>query len=204
MLNLLDRLEQIQSKERIMKKLIALFVVSGMALGALIFLTQPSITGVSRAVPGLTLTPGDTIKDGALVSIEYTLRDEKGEIIESNAGQTPMSYIHGAGQIVPGLERELAGLKVGATKTVSVAPEDGYGPVDPQGFQEIPRDRIPLEAQEPGAMLMTQGPQGQPIPIRIHEVKENTVVVDLNHPLAGKTLNFEVRVVDIQAPLGPR
>lgn len=182
-----------------MKKLLALFVMSAAVLGALFFLTQHSTIGVNRAVPGLTLTPGEVVKEGALVSIEYTLRDEKGELIESNVGQTPMSYIHGAGQIVPGLENALAGLKVGAQKNVSIAPEDGYGPVDPQGFQEVPRDRVPAEAQEPGAMLMTQGPQGQPIPIRIHEVREKTVVIDFNHPLAGKTLNFEVKVLDIQA-----
>jgi FKBP-type peptidyl-prolyl cis-trans isomerase SlyD len=187
-----------------MKKLFALFVMSGAVLGALFFLTQDPTVGVSRAVSGLALTRGEVVKDGALVSIEYTLRDDKGEVIDSNVGQSPMNYVHGAGQMVPGLEKELEGLKVGAQTTVQIPPEEGYGPVDPQAYQEIPRDRIPPEAQQPGAMLMTEGPHGVPIPIRVHEVKEKTVVVDFNHPLAGKTLNFEVKVVDIQAPSAPR
>jgi len=80
-----------------------------------------------------------------------------------------------------------------------VKPADGYGPVDEKAFQEVPRDRIPAEAQKAGAMLMTKSPDGRSIAMRVREVKDKTVIVDLNHPLAGKTLSFDVKVKDIRA-----
>jgi FKBP-type peptidyl-prolyl cis-trans isomerase SlyD len=180
------------------KQLFGLLVISGAVVAALFFLTNLSATGTGTA-PRMTLRSAQSIQEGAIVSIEYTLTDETGKVIDSSAGKEPLTYIQGAGQIVPGLEKELAGLKVGAQKKVSIKPEEGYGPVDPQAFQEIPKDKIPPDAQKAGAMLMSQGPDGRGIPIRVHEVKEKTIVVDLNHPLAGKTLNFDVKVTDIKA-----
>jgi FKBP-type peptidyl-prolyl cis-trans isomerase SlyD len=172
--------------------------MSGAVLAALFFLTNLSGTGTGSA-PAVTLRAGQSIQQGSIVSIEYTLTDETGNVIDSSAGKEPLTYIQGAGQIVPGLEKELVGLKVGAQKKVSIKPEDGYGPVDPKAFQEIPRDKIPPDAQKAGAMLMSQSPDGRAIPIRVHEVKEKTIVVDLNHPLAGKTLNFDVKITDIKS-----
>jgi FKBP-type peptidyl-prolyl cis-trans isomerase SlyD len=90
-------------------------------------------------------------------------------------------------------------LKVGDQKKVQVKPEDGYGLTDDKALQEIPREMVPAEAQKPGVMLMTKAEDGRAIPIRVHEVKEKTVVVDFNHPLAGKTLNFDVKIKDIKA-----
>jgi FKBP-type peptidyl-prolyl cis-trans isomerase SlyD len=102
-----------------------------------------------------------------------------------------LTYIQGAGQIVHGLEKELAGLKVGDQKKVQVKPEEGYGQPDPKAFQEIPKEKVPLDAHKVGAMLMTKSPQGQAVALRVSEIKEKTIVVDFNHPLAGKTLNFD-------------
>jgi FKBP-type peptidyl-prolyl cis-trans isomerase SlyD len=181
-----------------MKQLLGLLVISGAVLAALFFLTNLSVTGTGTA-PAVTLRAGQSIQEGSIVSIEYTLTDEAGKVIDSSSGKGPLTYIQGAGQIVPGLEKELTGLKVGAQKKVSIKPEEGYGSVDPKAFQEIPKDKIPPDAQKAGAMLMSQSPDGRPIPIRVHEVKEKTIVVDLNHPLAGKTLNFDVKVTDIKA-----
>ena len=179
-----------------MKNLLALFVLCGSVLAALAFGTK--LTGQSGVQTTVKLKQGQVIQEGSLVSIEYTLTDETGKVIESNTGKEPMTYVHGGGQMVPGLEKELTGLNVGAQKTVTVKPDEGYGPVDPKAFQEIPRDKLPPDAVKPGAVLMTKGPQGQTIAMRVHEIRDKTVVVDFNHPLAGKTLTFDVKVTDIK------
>jgi FKBP-type peptidyl-prolyl cis-trans isomerase SlyD len=140
----------------------------------------------------------NVVKDGSVVSLQYTLSGEDGKTIESNKGKEPLKYTHGNNQIVPGLEKNLAGMKMGEEKRVKVKPEDGYGPVDPKGFQEFPKEKIPAEALKVGTVLMAKGPQGQQVPVRVHEIKEKTVVLDLNHPMAGKTLVFDVKVLDIQ------
>ena len=140
------------------------------------------------------------VKDGSVVSLQYSLSEEDGKLIESNKGKDPLKYIHGRQQIVPGLEKELTGMKVGGEKKVKVDPEEAYGPVNAKAFQELPKEQIPPDGLKVGAILTAKGPQGQTIPVRIHEIKEKTVVVDLNHPMAGKTLVFDVKVLDIQPP----
>jgi FKBP-type peptidyl-prolyl cis-trans isomerase SlyD len=138
------------------------------------------------------------VREGSQVALEYTLSDETGKVIESNKGKEPMSYIHGKGQIIPGLEKELSGMKVGEEKKVQVKPEDGYGPVNPEAFQEISKDKLPPEALKVGTMLLAQGAQGQGIPARVHEIKDNTVIMDFNHPMAGKTLSFDIKISEIK------
>ncbi|MFQ5857627.1 MAG: peptidylprolyl isomerase [Anaerolineae bacterium] len=138
------------------------------------------------------------IQEGSRVSLEYTLSDEKGGVIESNKGKPPLSYTHGQGQIIRGLEDGLKGMRVGEQKTIQVKPEDGYGPVSPRAFREVPRENIPPDALKVGTMLVAQNPQGQGLPVRVYEIKEETVVLDLNHPLAGKTLTFNVTIVGIE------
>ncbi|HEY7715512.1 MAG TPA: peptidylprolyl isomerase [Candidatus Binatia bacterium] len=182
-----------------MKKLIGLLVMSGAVLAALFFLTSLARIGGGQTPQAITLKPGSSVQTGSLVSIEYTLTDESGKVLDTNVGKEPLTFIQGAGQIVKGLEQELAGLKVGDAKKVEVKPEDGYGLINEKGLQEVPREMVPAEAQKPGAMLMTKGEDGRVIPIRVHEIKEKTVVVDFNHPLAGKTLHFDVKIKDIKA-----
>ena len=140
----------------------------------------------------------NVVKDGTVVSLQYTLSSEDGKPIESNKGKDPLKYTQGSHQIVPGLEKGLAGMKVGEERRVKVKPEEGYGTVDPKGFQEFPKEKIPSEGLKVGAVLMAKGPQGQQVPVRVHEIKDKTVVLDLNHPMAGKTLVFDVKVLDIQ------
>jgi FKBP-type peptidyl-prolyl cis-trans isomerase SlyD len=173
--------------------------MSGAVLGALYLLTTLTRLDGGQPVQALTLKPASVVEDGSIVSIEYTLRDDSGNIIDTNVGKEPLTFIEGAGQVVKGLERELNGMKVGDQKQVHVKPEDGYGFPDKNAFHEIPREKIPPEGQKPGAMLMTKAPGGGTIPMRVQEVKEKTVIVDLNHPLAGKNLNFDVRIKDIKA-----
>ncbi|NIO11059.1 MAG: peptidylprolyl isomerase [Deltaproteobacteria bacterium] len=144
-------------------------------------------------------TKNSTIKEGAQVSIEYTLLDEKGKKLESNKGNEPFKYTHGKGDIIPGLENGLKGMKTGEEKTIKVKPEDGYGKVNPDAFQEVPRKNIPSDLLKVGNQLVARDPMGRSMPVRIHEIKEKTVVLDLNHPLAGKTLTFEVKILSVQA-----
>ena len=139
-----------------------------------------------------------TVQPGAEVSFDYTLTDDSGKVVDSSKGKEPMHYVHGKGQIIAGLEKELAGMAVGAEKKVTVKPEDAYGPVDPRAFQEIPKEKLPPEALKVGTMLMAQAPSGQGVPVRVHEIKDSTVVMDFNHPLAGKTLSFDVKITDIK------
>jgi FKBP-type peptidyl-prolyl cis-trans isomerase SlyD len=181
------------------KKLLGLFVMSGAVLAVLFFLTSLARVGGGTASQAVTLKPASNVQEGSIVSIEYTLTDDDGKVIDTNVGKEPLTFIQGAGQIVSGLEKELQGLKPGDQKMVRVKPEDGYGMPSQQAFQEMPRESIPAEAQKAGVALMAKGPDGRAIPIRIHEVKEKTVIVDFNHPLAGKTLNFDVKIKDIRA-----
>ncbi len=141
------------------------------------------------------------VKDGSVVSLQYTLSGVDGKLIESNKGKEPLKFTQGQQQIIPGLEKGLAGMKVGESKRVTVKPDEGYGPVRKEAFQEFPKEKIPPEGLKVGAVLTARGPQGQAVPVRVHEIKEKSVVVDMNHPMAGKTLVFDVKVLDIQPPV---
>ena len=140
----------------------------------------------------------DTIGEGTSVSLEYTLTLEDQTVLDTNVGKDPLVYTHGSQEIIPGLEKQLIGLKVGDTKNVEVPPAEGYGEVDPNRVQEISKDNIPEEALGVGKKLQGRGPDGQMMFAEVTEVKENTVIVDLNHPLAGKTLFFAVKVLKIE------
>jgi FKBP-type peptidyl-prolyl cis-trans isomerase SlyD len=180
-----------------MKTILPFTVLSAAVGGALYLMTHVSApVNVQTTVPKLRV--GDVVKDGSIVALEYTLSDESGNVIESSKGKSPMVYVHGQGQIVPGLEKALTGMKMGEEKTVVVKPEEGYGPVNPQAFQEVPKENFPAEGLKPGMTLMAHGKDGVPIRIRVHEIKDKTIVVDLNHPLAGKTLTFNVKVSEIK------
>ena len=138
------------------------------------------------------------IKSGSVVSFEYAVSDENGSIIESTKGEEPVTYVHGQHQIIPGLENGLSSMEMNEEKNIRVQPDDGYGPVDPEGFKEIPKNQIPAQGLKVGATLQARGASGEDVSLRVHEIKNQTVVLDLNHPLAGKTLNFAVKVLDIQ------
>ena len=141
---------------------------------------------------------GMSISPGKAVSLEYTLKLEEGKVVDTNVGAAPLIYTHGSKQIVPGLENALEGMTVGESKEVTVVPEQGYGPVREEAFREISKEKIPPEAQKVGAPLEAKDDNGRVMHLRVAEVKEETVVVDFNHPLAGKTLYFEVKVLEIK------
>jgi len=143
------------------------------------------------------------VKDGMMISMEYTLKSPDGKLIESSKGREPLKYIHGQRMMIPGLEKELTGMKVGGEKHVTVKPEDAYGPMNAKAFEEVPKEKLPPEGLKVGAMLAAKTPDGRVVPMRVHEIKEKTVVMDMNHPMAGKTLVFDVKIVDIQNPPPP-
>ena len=139
------------------------------------------------------------IQNGSTVKIEYTLTDEKGKLLDTNKGQEPLTYIHGEGQIIPGLEKALKGLHAGDQKHVVIPPLEAYGPVKPEAVIEVPKERIPPDSQKVGARLMARNQQGNgsPIPLLVKEVKDKTIVLDANHPLAGMALTFDVKIVGV-------
>jgi FKBP-type peptidyl-prolyl cis-trans isomerase SlyD len=144
------------------------------------------------------------IGKGSVVSLQYKLHLGDGLVVDASEPGDPLVYMHGESQIVPGLERELEGLETGAARQVAVMPADGYGELDLTAVQRVPRHAF-HEGFEPvpGQELVAQGPDGQPLPFVVKEVQKSlegdVVVVDFNHPLAGKTLHFDVTVVEVRA-----
>jgi FKBP-type peptidyl-prolyl cis-trans isomerase SlyD len=139
------------------------------------------------------------IKNGTVVTFEYTLLDDKGNFIESNQGEAPVTYTHGEHQIIPGLEKGLSGMEVNEQKRIRVQPDEAYGQIDPAGFKEVAKTEIPVDDLKVGTRLRARGAKGEDFSLRVHEIKPETVILDLNHPLAGKNLNFDVKVLSIHA-----
>ncbi|MFQ5848541.1 MAG: peptidylprolyl isomerase [Candidatus Methylomirabilales bacterium] len=138
-----------------------------------------------------------TVASGTKVSIEYTLRLEDQAVIDTSVDAEPLTYVHGSDQIIPGLQKALEGMKIGESKQVAVQPEEGYGVVDADAFIEVKKEQIPPDALRVDARLQGRDPGGEPVHARVAEIKEETVVLDFNHPLAGQTLYFDVKVLDI-------
>ena len=127
------------------------------SMAAILFTLSINCPAVGEEKPGANKKM--TVAEGNKVTIEYTLSHE-GKQLESNVGNEPLSYVHGAKQIIPGLEKELNGLAVGDTKKVTVNPEEGYGMVDDEAMIEVPKANVPEEAHKVGTALMTKDPQG--------------------------------------------
>jgi FKBP-type peptidyl-prolyl cis-trans isomerase SlyD len=140
------------------------------------------------------------IGKGSVVNLDYSLHLGDGEVVDRSEPGDPLLYLHGEGQIVPGLEDALAGMGAGDRKQVVVAPDQGYGPHDPSGVQQVPRTAFP-DGFEPevGMELTAEGPNGEPVPFSIRAVAADSITIDLNHPLAGKTLHFDVTVREVRA-----
>jgi len=140
------------------------------------------------------------VGNGTVVSMEYELHLGDGVVVDASEPGQPVEYLYGEGDLVPGLERALEGLSPGESRQVVVAPDDGYGEHDTRGVQEVPRKAFPENmAPQAGMELVAQGPEGEAVPFVVREVKPETVVIDLNHPLAGKTLHFSVSVRGVRS-----
>lgn len=140
------------------------------------------------------------IADDVVVTIDYTLTVD-GEVLDSSEEEGPLEYLQGHQNIIPGLERELAGMKIGENKKVTVASADGYGEIDEEAIVDVPFDEFPENMPiEVGIELEVTDKDENIMLATIVEVGKDTVTLDTNHPLAGKTLHFDVSVVDLRSP----
>ena len=140
------------------------------------------------------------ITDARVARIHYTLTDASGNLIDKSPEASPLAYFHGAGNIVPGLEKALAGKQPGDNFKVEVAPEAGYGIHRDELVQVVPRSAFQgVDTLEPGMQFRAQGANGHgPVMVTVVEAGDEQVKVDGNHPLAGKTLHFDITVADVR------
>lgn len=139
-----------------------------------------------------------TISKDSVVTMTYVLTNDQGEVLDE-ASDEPFPYLHGHDNIVPGLERELEGLAVGATKSVSVAPADGYGEYDPKLKFLVPVSQMGADVPPVDMMVSLRDGGGHQMVAKIVAVDSKNVTLDANHPLAGQTLNFQVTITGIRA-----
>lgn len=138
--------------------------------------------------------------DKTVVSIHYTLTNDAGEVLDSSEGREPLGYLQGAGNIIPGLEKALAGKSAGEKMKVSVTPAEGYGLRDESQVQVVPRAAFGGDpGLEPGMQFQARNPQGYVQVVTIVKVEGDDITLDGNHPLAGETLHFDVEIVEIRA-----
>ena len=179
-------------------------MVRALAVFAVLTLSVPMTVAAQTPAPSAPASPAPAsaiaIEDGSMVQLEYTLSDDAGKVLDSNKGQSPLSYTQGDHQLIPGLEKQLVGLRAGQEKKVVLKPDEAFGPVDPSAQTEVAKDVLPPDALVVGAQLMARNAAGEGRPVVVKEIKEKTVVVDLNHPLAGKTLVFDIKVLGIEPP----
>ena len=138
------------------------------------------------------------ITDGHVVEFHYTLTTDTQEVVDTTDGRAPLAYIHGKNNIVPGLEKEMTGKKVGDKFQVTVAPKDGYGEKNPDMVQAVPKDKFPTPDIELGMQFRMVDPMGRPFIVEVVAIENNDVILDANHPLAGKNLNFAIEVTSIR------
>ncbi|WP_455377128.1 FKBP-type peptidyl-prolyl cis-trans isomerase [Petrachloros mirabilis] len=137
-----------------------------------------------------------TVSQGKTISLEYTVKLENGEVVDSNVGKDPLTYKQGANQIIPGVETAVEGMEVGQATQAVVPPTAGYGDRDPNAIQEVPKEKVPKDVTV-GTQLHGKDVSGREIKPVVSDIKEETVVLDFNHPLAGKTLYVDLKVVNV-------
>ena len=142
----------------------------------------------------------DTVAEDTIVSVHYKLSLESGEVVDRSQEGEPLNYLHGHGNIVPGLESQMGGRRVGDKFSAKVPPEEGYGTHDPERIVRAPRASFPADVElAPGMQFETEDDRGNPMMVKLTEVDEEEVTIDENHPLAGKTLLFEIEITAIRA-----
>lgn len=138
------------------------------------------------------------VKSGDVVRVHYTGTLEDGSQFDSSVGRAPLEFTVGAGQMIAGFDAGVVGMAVGEKKTILIDPDHGYGQSDPTAIIEFPSSNIPEGMTvEVGMKLNLQNQYGQPVPVVVMEVKEEVIIMDANHFLAGKDLTFEVEIVEI-------
>jgi FKBP-type peptidyl-prolyl cis-trans isomerase SlyD len=138
------------------------------------------------------------ISDGKVATFHYSLTNDEGELLDSSEGNEPLSYIHGVGMIIPGLEKELAGKSEGDTLSVSIEPEEAYGEQNQELIQQVARNVFPPDKEiEPGMRFEARTQEGTQV-ITVIGIEGDEVTIDANHPLAGVRLNFDVEITEVR------
>jgi FKBP-type peptidyl-prolyl cis-trans isomerase SlyD len=138
------------------------------------------------------------VDDGNVVSMHYTLHVD-GKVVDSSEGGEPLEFIQGMGHIIPGLEQELYNMRIGDSKNITVPAKDGYGETDETAFMDVPREAFPDDVPlEKGTELELRDQSGNPVFARVDNVSDENVRLDMNHPLAGKELNFDVKIASLR------
>ena len=138
------------------------------------------------------------VDDGQVVSMDYVLKVD-GKVVDSSEAGNPLQFIQGMGHIIPGLEHELYDMKIGENKKVVVLPKDGYGEVDAEAFMDVPRDSFPTDVPlEKGTELELREQSGHTMLARIDTVSDENIRLNMNHPLAGKELHFDVKIAGLR------
>ena len=139
------------------------------------------------------------VKNGDIVKVHYTGKLTNGEQFDSSTGREPLEFTVGAGQMIKGFDRAMPGMSVGEKKTVNISPEEGYGEKVEEAIIEFPRENVPADMPlEIGMTLELRSESGQPIPVTIEDIREDVIVLDANHSLAGKELVFDIELVEIK------
>ena len=138
------------------------------------------------------------VKEGDVVKVHYTGKLINGEQFDSSAGKEPLEFTVGAGQMIKGFDAAMPGMNLGEKKTINIAPEDGYGTRSEEAIIEFPRENVPAEmVLEPGMPLTLSNQAGQPVQVVVVEVKDDIIVLDANHFLAGQELIFDIELIEI-------
>jgi FKBP-type peptidyl-prolyl cis-trans isomerase SlyD len=138
------------------------------------------------------------IADKTFVTIDYTLSLDSGEEVDKSEPGHPLGFVYNVGQVIPGLEQHLGGQEAGFETEFSVEAENAYGSPRQELIRDIPRDRLPAEVElKPGMAFQAEGPHGV-VPFRLKSIQDDTVTIDLNHPLCGERLHFKVKVLEVR------
>lgn len=138
------------------------------------------------------------VKTGDVVKVHYTGKLVNGEQFDSSIGREPLEFTVGAGQMIKGFDAAMPGMNLGEKKTINIAPEDAYGPRSEEAIIEFPKENVPADmVLEPGMPLTLSNQAGQPVPVIVVEVKEDIIILDANHFLAGQELVFDIELVEI-------
>ncbi len=165
-----------------------LFILGGLAVLILLALLIFSAFGGSSM---------KTVQQGQTIKVHYEGKLEDGTVFDSSREREPLTFTVGAGQVIKGFDQAVLGMNVGDKKTITIPPGEAYGEWNRERLQELPKEKIPPEGLKEGATLLFKSEQGS-FPVQVYEIKDTTVILDLNHPLAGKTLTFDIELVEIQ------
>jgi len=168
-------------------------VISAVLIAGLPIFSVPS-EGAGKAKKEAAVV----VAEGRTVNLNYTLKVD-GKVFETSIGNRPLQFKVGSHQVIPGFEEAIMGMKAGQKKSFKISPEKGYGPRDPNAIRSVPKTQIPPDIKPKAGMILdTKGKDGQRVPVRVVEVKKDVVIINFNHPLAGKTLNYDVEVLEVK------